>query len=80
MTYLITSKEELLELLDDFIEEIKIHTGYTSIVSIIENPMVKLLSELTGYQPGYFGKPMNYGEYVVFDVDKIMSIREEIAK
>lgn len=74
----ITTMEELLGYLDEFIGEISCHTGYRDIVHIMENPMIILLSQITGYQPGYFGKPINGGEYVMFDVEKIKQIRERL--
>lgn len=78
MVQVITSKSELLYLVDEFIYEIEFHPGYQSIIDIMDNPMIQLLSELTGYQPGYFAKPMNNGEYVVFDLDKVRAVRNSI--
>lgn len=75
----LSSKEELLAYLDEFIREISYHTGYRSIFSIIENPAILLLSQITGFPPGYFGVPINDGEYVKFDVAKIKGIREKLA-
>ena len=74
------TQAELLNYLDEFIIEISSHTGYRSIFHLIENPGVLLLSQITGYQPGYFGLPVNNGEHVKFDVEKIKRIREELGK
>lgn len=76
----IKTKQGLLDYLDDFILEIECHDGYRNIVHIMDNPGVVLLSKITGYQPGYFGSPMNNGEYVKFDVEKVKKIRDEIEK
>lgn len=79
MTIELKTKEQLLSYLDEFIGEISYHTGYRSILHIMENPAIILLSQLTGYQPGYFGLPINDGEYVKFDVEKIRAIRDNLA-
>lgn len=72
----VKNKEELLELIDDFIREIEDHSGYKTICTIIENPFIQFLSGITGYQPGYFGKPIDNGSYVKFDVDKVKRVRK----
>lgn len=76
----IKTKQELLDYLDEFIREISIHPGYESIFFIIENPGVILLSQITGFQPGYFGVPIDEGKYVKFDTEKIKGIRDDLAK
>ena len=76
MTIEINTKEELLAKLDEFISEISYHSGYKSIIHIMNNPIIMLLSEITGFQPGYFGIPINDGEYVKFDTEKIKRIRQ----
>ena len=76
----INAKKELLYYLDDFIIEITYHNGYQGMVYIVENPMIKLLSKITGFQPEYFGMTVNQGDYVMFDVEKIKKIREELVR
>lgn len=78
MTKLITDIEELTDILDDFLQEIEVHPGYKSIISIIQNPVIQLLSDITGYQPGYFAKPINDGDYVVFDLEKIRTVKNRL--
>jgi len=80
MTIELSSKEELLNFLDEFIREISYHSGYRSITTIMKNPAILLLSQITGFQPGYFGVHINSGEYVKFDVEKIKGIRDILAK
>ena len=78
MTIEIKTKEELLAKLDEFISEISYHPGYRSISHIMNNPMIILLSQITRFQPGYFGIPINDGEYVKFDTEKIKRIRQKL--
>lgn len=76
----IRSKEELLDYLDNFIREAWVHAGYGSIFTLMENPAVMLLSELTGCLPGYFGKTVNGGARVLFDLEKIKAVRDKIER
>lgn len=74
----ITTVEQLISEIDEFIREISYHTGYRSIVHIMENPFIQMLSKITGYNPGYFGFPVNNGEYVKFDVEKVKAVRDTL--
>lgn len=76
----IKTKQELLDYLDEFIREINVHPGYQNIFSIMENPGVILLSQITGFQPGYFGMSIDEGKYVKFDTEKIKGVRDDLAK
>lgn len=75
-------RDGFCEIVDSFIEEAEAALAggarYDFVLHVAENPVIQLLSEWSGYQPFWFARLYEEGQYCYYDLDKVRKVKEEV--